>query len=189
VFSTIGEKLWQVNIMIAPGTKRRILTRDDLLRRQEEPHRKRVKLSPPPIISDGWETGSDASGSSTGEVQRRSTGGDDDSEESEDEDEENLSGKETEELEEDIIKSDGREAGDEDLLWDNPKNSLKEPERFSFSRVKARQISPQISEKKLPDSFLALGISPQLQSALTTMSIRTPTEVQAACIPPLLTGK
>jgi ATP-dependent RNA helicase DDX49/DBP8 len=34
-----------------------------------------------------------------------------------------------------------------------------------------------------------MGISTPLQAALNSMSIRTPTEVQAACIPPLLLGK
>ncbi|KAJ6614301.1 P-loop containing nucleoside triphosphate hydrolase protein [Mycena sp. CBHHK59/15] len=34
-----------------------------------------------------------------------------------------------------------------------------------------------------------MGISAPLQLALTSMSIRTPTEVQAACIPPLLQGR
>ncbi|KAG7449305.1 DEAD-domain-containing protein [Guyanagaster necrorhizus] len=38
-------------------------------------------------------------------------------------------------------------------------------------------------------SFSDLGISGSLQAALTSMSIRTPTEVQAACIPPLSSGR
>ncbi|KAJ7667964.1 ATP-dependent rRNA helicase RRP3 [Mycena polygramma] len=38
-------------------------------------------------------------------------------------------------------------------------------------------------------TFSGLGISASLQSALTSMSIRAPTEVQAACIPPLLQGR
>ncbi|KAJ7276339.1 P-loop containing nucleoside triphosphate hydrolase protein [Mycena haematopus] len=38
-------------------------------------------------------------------------------------------------------------------------------------------------------TFSGLGISKALQTALTSMSIRTPTEVQAACIPPLLQGR
>ncbi|KAF5321390.1 hypothetical protein D9619_000348 [Psilocybe cf. subviscida] len=37
-------------------------------------------------------------------------------------------------------------------------------------------------------SFASLGISSQLQAALRSMSIKTPTKVQAACIPPLLAG-
>ncbi|KAF9482441.1 DEAD-domain-containing protein [Pholiota conissans] len=38
-------------------------------------------------------------------------------------------------------------------------------------------------------SFASLGISTQLQGALKSMSIKAPTEVQSACIPPLLAGK
>ncbi|KAF7355262.1 ATP-dependent RNA helicase DBP8 [Mycena sanguinolenta] len=38
-------------------------------------------------------------------------------------------------------------------------------------------------------TFSGLGISKTLQTALTSMSIRTPTEIQAACIPPLLQGR
>ncbi|SJL01905.1 related to ATP-dependent RNA helicase DBP8 [Armillaria ostoyae] len=38
-------------------------------------------------------------------------------------------------------------------------------------------------------SFSDLGISRTLQAALTSMSIRMPTEVQATCIPPLLSGR
>ena len=37
-------------------------------------------------------------------------------------------------------------------------------------------------------SFPGLGVSKQIVSALAAMSIRRPTEVQAACIPPLLAG-
>ena len=38
-------------------------------------------------------------------------------------------------------------------------------------------------------TFSSLGISAPLQAALKSMSIQLPTEVQAACIPPLLEGK
>ena len=37
-------------------------------------------------------------------------------------------------------------------------------------------------------SFTDLGVSRQIVSALAAMSIRRPTEVQAACIPPLIAG-
>ncbi|KAJ7498980.1 P-loop containing nucleoside triphosphate hydrolase protein [Mycena latifolia] len=55
-------------------------------------------------------------------------------------------------------------------------------------------LKPRTDHKPAPRpppsaTFSALGISAPLQSALTSMSIRTPTEVQAACIPPLLQGK
>ncbi|KAF8192546.1 P-loop containing nucleoside triphosphate hydrolase protein [Pholiota molesta] len=49
-----------------------------------------------------------------------------------------------------------------------------------------RQTSTSASSQS---SFASLGISPQLQGALKSMSIKAPTEVQSACIPPLLAGR
>jgi hypothetical protein len=46
-----------------------------------------------------------------------------------------------------------------------------------------------ISNGKELITFSSLGISAPLQAALKSMSIKLPTEVQAACIPPLLEGK
>jgi ATP-dependent RNA helicase DDX49/DBP8 len=40
-----------------------------------------------------------------------------------------------------------------------------------------------------PVTFISLGISPPLLSALSKMAIRAPTEIQRACIPPLLAGQ
>lgn len=158
---------------------------DNLPRRQEEPHRKRVRHSPPLSI----QSGSDELDSSARETDRSARGGDvDESEEEEgDKDKEDSSKEDNEELMGESL-DDGTFDDGEDSTSDsqcNPVDLLNEPDRFKISRVKAKQIR----EKKLPGSFSALGISPQLQSALTTMSIRTPTEVQAACIPPLLAGK
>ena len=66
----------------------------------------------------------------------------------------------------------------------------------AFSRLPAR-----ITAKRAPSSaatlqpktaqstgFGALGVSQQLITALSAMSIRQPTDVQTACIPPLLAG-
>jgi ATP-dependent RNA helicase DDX49/DBP8 len=39
-----------------------------------------------------------------------------------------------------------------------------------------------------PVTFSSLGISPSLLAALSKMAIRAPTEIQQACIPPLLAG-
>ena len=51
---------------------------------------------------------------------------------------------------------------------------------------------PSMPRKLLPSavpaSFSSLGISAPLQSALKSMSIKSPTEVQVACIPPILAG-
>lgn len=64
-----------------------------------------------------------------------------------------------------------------------------QPERFDFSRTAAKPRFPQaVGRLASMASFLSLGISPSLQAALSSMSIRTPTEVQAACIPNLLAG-
>ncbi|KAF8305619.1 DEAD-domain-containing protein [Clavulina sp. PMI_390] len=66
------------------------------------------------------------------------------------------------------------------------------PERI---RIKPKQpIPPKTAALELPTSpsttdFEELGISPTLVRALKTMSIRKPTPVQAACIPPLLAGQ
>jgi ATP-dependent RNA helicase DDX49/DBP8 len=38
-------------------------------------------------------------------------------------------------------------------------------------------------------TFASLGVAPVLLSALSKMSIQVPTEVQVACIPPLLAGE
>jgi ATP-dependent RNA helicase DDX49/DBP8 len=37
-------------------------------------------------------------------------------------------------------------------------------------------------------SFVDMGVAPPLNAALARISIRAPTEIQAACIPPLLAG-
>ena len=46
----------------------------------------------------------------------------------------------------------------------------------------------QVSLSNQVRSFTDLGVSKQIVSAMAAMSIRRPTEVQAACIPPLLAG-
>ena len=45
------------------------------------------------------------------------------------------------------------------------------------------------STRGIQPTFASLGVSSLLQNALKGMSIKVPTEVQAACIPPLLEGK
>lgn len=60
---------------------------------------------------------------------------------------------------------------------------LEDQSRFSNAQ------SPKLQESLAAATFSSLGISAPLQAALKNMSIRLPTEVQAACIPPLLEGK
>lgn len=70
-------------------------------------------------------------------------------------------------------------------------------EESAFSRLPAR-IAAKRASSPVPTGpaktaqntgFGALGVSQQLITALSAMSIRQPTDVQAACIPPLLAGK
>ena len=56
------------------------------------------------------------------------------------------------------------------------------------NRTTARSPKLQAAPAK-SCTFSSLGISAPLQTALKSMSIKLPTEVQAACIPPLLEGK
>lgn len=121
--------------MLLASTKRRPLTIDDLLRKQEESPRKRAKLSEEPASEeeDGTESDSD-------------------------------------EVQEDA----------------SPEAETNRP--FQFSRVHEKTVieSPALSQSK--ETFGSLGVSQVLQNALGSMSIRLPTEIQAACIPPLLAG-
>lgn len=48
---------------------------------------------------------------------------------------------------------------------------------------------PEVYEERPNTTFAALGVEPFLVRALEAMSIRAPTGVQAACIPPILSGK
>nr|GAT54082.1 predicted protein [Mycena chlorophos] len=63
-----------------------------------------------------------------------------------------------------------------------------EPNLSRLGGLKSRSEASAPVPQKIT-SFAALGISAPLQTALAAMSIRVPTEVQAACIPPLLQGR
>lgn len=153
------------------SAKRRALTTNDLMRRQEEPDRKRIRKGGQHVDQEGSVSVEEAS--------------------------ENETVGSNNELDEDIGEFDEEDgSGDSqdevvDLKDEAPTTSP--PERFDFSRIKPRaqvQFSTHIPSKSTSsDTFLSLGVSASLQAALSTMSIRTPTGVQAACIPPLLAGE
>lgn len=70
------------------------------------------------------------------------------------------------------------------------RNSFVVEDRLSslrFARTQKPPTGPTLNS--IRTTFASLGISLPLQQALTGMSIKVPTEVQAACIPPLLAGK
>lgn len=80
---------------------------------------------------------------------------------------------------------------DEDKVHILP--SLTPIERISIARRPMKGSADQKSTNAHTptplSSFASLGISAPLQAPLASMSIKTPTEVQAACIPPLLAGE
>lgn len=138
-------------------------TLDDLQRRQEEPVRKRRRLSVEP---DSESEGEDAEASTSsdreepGHLQGRGLDSESDSED-------------------DFYHAGSRQSGFmEDLLG-------------PFSRVgeASKWTTPAATSSTTPSSFSSFGISLPLQNALKSMSIKQPTEVQTACIPPLLAGK
>ncbi|KIM90730.1 hypothetical protein PILCRDRAFT_811194 [Piloderma croceum F 1598] len=145
------------------GTKRRTLTTDDLMHRQERPDRKRLRR---------------VENSGSGEGSSRQFDEDQSEAETEAED-----------------RGESDSEGDEDdvnLEDETSSTSQSQPNRFSFSRKASKprtQLAASVSSKPSHSTFVSMGVSPPLQAALSSMSIRTPTEVQAACIPPLLAGR
>lgn len=151
------------------GAKCRVLTTDDLMHKQEEPDRKRMRRTLV-IGRRRTEWGDETSG-------KESVGSSNESDEDSDEDDEGF----------------GDDQYDDDANSEDEKQSAPLlPERFNFSRIAPTphgRTSTSTLSKQSPDTFLSLGVSAPLQAALSSMSIRTPTGVQAACIPPLLAGE
>ncbi|KAF8655262.1 hypothetical protein AX16_003163 [Volvariella volvacea WC 439] len=151
------------------GTKRRALTADVLLKQLEElPSKKPRRIA----IEDPVDNDSDAATSDRSQASLDDPGP---SNFSKDEDEDE----------------------DEDDGHDVTEDRRSKPRIVSSSRIAFKGGQPTIlaststtkSVSKPLSSFTELGISAFLQRALEVMSIRAPTEVQAACIPPLLAGR
>ncbi|KAF9645350.1 DEAD-domain-containing protein [Thelephora ganbajun] len=143
-------------------SKRRALTTDDLMHRQELGPHKRQK----PVENEGEETLQGCDGSDSGEDSQ----------------------------------SEGSSALDEcgddhDSTPGIPSQKEEDGDAFSRFSFKPRQdvvtkentVPSHVSS--LPLSFAKMGVSSSLVSAMNKMSIHTPTEIQAACIPPLLAGR
>lgn len=158
-------------------SKRRTPTTDDLLRMQEEPQKRHKR----PNFSQGDEDEDD-------DVSE----GDDFDSESAPEDR----GVEWDgvEWEAGVEESTDSEIGKvSSLMEDDPIGRLDESSSLLGSRVsvKPRLVHqrPSSSGAGKPVTFSSLGISPPLLSALSKMAIHAPTEIQQACIPPLLAGQ
>ncbi|KAH9973006.1 P-loop containing nucleoside triphosphate hydrolase protein [Lactifluus volemus] len=148
------------------ASKRRTPTTDDLLRRQEEP-RKRYKES---LVIQGDEDEDDHA-EDEGDFAWVS--------ESENEAEESI----------DSETSNGSSPVESALL-DESSNLLGSRVTNKPRHVQQRPLSSTSgagSSKSV--TFASLDISPPLLSALSKMAIHAPTEIQRACIPPLLEGR
>ena len=155
------------------ASKRRVPTIDDLLRRQEEPQKRHRRC-----------TDLDDEGSSVDEPLEGS--GEESSEDSELELENGRS-------EESADSEYSQETSPLDPGSLSP--SCESPDLLG-SRVSIKpKLASQRSQGKSYEAgssrnmtFSSLNISPPLLSALSKMAIHAPTEIQRACIPPLLIG-
>ncbi|KAH8830791.1 ATP-dependent rRNA helicase RRP3 [Flagelloscypha sp. PMI_526] len=79
--------------------------------------------------------------------------------------------------------SDSDDSEDDGLDRHNPPNNISR-----MTGLPSKQKQELLSPTSTDITFASLGVSKPLQAALASMSIRHPTEVQTACIPPLLSG-
>ena len=154
------------------ASKRRVPTIDDLLRRQEEPQKRHRRCTD--LVDEGSSVDEPHEGSS-----------EESSEDSEPE------------LENGSEESTDSEFSQETSPLDpgSLSPSCESPDLLG-SRVSIKpKLASQRSQGKSSEagssrnmSFSSLNISPPLLSALSKMAIHAPTEIQRACIPPLLIG-
>lgn len=153
------------------GAKRRALTADDLLRLQEEPPSKRARINEDLDATYAYETAnSDAEEVDTGVESGASQSGSEDSSEQNSDSEDAAS---------DVARP---------ITADWDAGGRVTQSRISVVPRTTRVVTGNVSRPSA-STFVSLGISSVLQDALAKMSIRVPTEVQTACIPPLLQGE
>ena len=157
--------------------KRQALTADDLLRLQDDVHTKRPRLAFRTTVRRRYaeDATSDYSMSeldgSQASVSSREKGS-----ESQDEYDEGASRLSSEDENDAVVRP----------PLDIQSSRISIVPRAETTPTAVRQ---ETQATPVSTSFASLGISPILLKALSSMSIRAPTEVQAACIPPLLQGK
>jgi len=157
-------------------SKRRTLTVDDLLRKQEESRKKRKQS---PVVHRG--RGEDSSSSEDDDFDLASEGWEVEKDGGEWESEVE-GGADSESGEETALLQTGR------LGRSSKSSSLLGSQVTAKPRLALRRtLSPEAGPSKHV-SFSSLGVSPPLLSALSNMAIHAPTEIQQACIPPLLAG-
>lgn len=152
------------------------LTTDDLLKLQEGPPSKKIRVSTSVSVDSGHFVGNNDSESGS---TASSSPGDDSTDQEEDsqDDADSFLGQ----VDEEQTESDRLELGG--AMEDSGR--LKLP-RTNPIPTRTRGLA-QTSMHSIK-SFNNMGISSALEAALHRMSIYTPTEVQAACMPPILAG-
>lgn len=160
-------------------SKRRAPTIDDLLRRQEEPQKKH-RPSPTFQEHDDEDSLDEDQGSSEESSQSNEPdGGQSESEGEDSTDSEFGQGSEAPPVAPGRLS---RSSESPDLLGSRVSIKLK------LAGQRSQVVSSGAGSSKNA-TFLSLNISPPLLSALSKMAIHTPTEIQRACIPPLLIGR
>ncbi len=163
--------------------KRREWTTDDLLRMQEGPLRKRSRKKldfEDEDEDEQWNI-------------ERSKEAEDSGEDEKGEGVEHGGERESDDTTDDEQVHENASEDEEDLSVLPTASSSKSISRVSI--MPRRTLLPAYKKDAPPinhhpsASFESFGISSSLLTALTSMSIRVPTEVQAACIPPLLKGE
>lgn len=167
--------------------KRREWTTDDLLRMQEGPLRKRSRKKldfEDEDEDEQWNIERSKEAEDSGEDEKGEGvehGGERESDDT------------TDETSSDEQVHENASEDEEDLSVLPTASSSKSISRVSI--MPRRTLLPAYKKDAPPinhhpsASFESFGISSSLLTALTSMSIRVPTEVQAACIPPLLKGE
>lgn len=167
--------------------KRNALTTDDLLRLQDNLDRKRPRLAAHTITRRRDDSDAEYdSASNFGGSEKASESGDESPNGNREQDDEDKDKDESENE-----SRSGSEDEDEESSIP-PMDSAFESSRISVLPRSAAQNNPGSTKppaSPAATSFSSLGISSALLNALSKMAIRTPTEVQAACIPPLLQGE
>jgi ATP-dependent RNA helicase DDX49/DBP8 len=143
--------------------KRQEISVDELLRRQEQNSTravKRQKITHSSMYDDG--SNSESEEGSRSDVSGEENDVTDDS------------------FKDDEDEEESRQGEDERLEFGDRLGSL--------IKTKLPFPPPPSETPQNPRSFSSFGISKALVAVLTSMSIKVPTEVQTACIPPLLSG-
>lgn len=173
--------------------KKRAFTADELLRLQEEPASKRLKIRDGKVLHIRHSSSEAGSADSQDEAEHAS-------EYSEEEEGSDVDfriphktdgaakGVWTDEEGSEEEEEDEEDSDDESPTTFNVGSVTSTQDRFSSALKAKERDTPIPNSTTVAHSWTSLGVSTPLQVAMKSMSITTPTEVQSGCIPPMLAG-